>query len=101
MSQVAGICFPDARQGRRRSGSLQQWGTTVGGGALAIYGLNRRSDGGTDFANGGRALAYHAVRSDSDQQSIARITVQLNCRPLQAFQFGLNFENLPRFMRHL
>lgn len=100
MSQVAGIRFPDARR-RIRSGSLQQWATVVGGGALAIYGLTRRSAVGIALATGGGALAYYAVRYDPQQQFIARSTVQLNCSPEQAFQFWRNFENLPRFMRHL
>jgi uncharacterized membrane protein len=100
MSQAAGINLQNARRGRR-SGSLQQWGTAVGGGALAIYGLTRRSAVGIALATGGGALAYYAVRSDPHRQSIARSTVQLNCSPEQAFQFWRNFENLPRFMHHL
>jgi uncharacterized membrane protein len=101
MGQVAGIHFPDAPRGRQRSGSLQQWGTAVGAGALAIYGLTRRSAVGIALATGGGALAYYAIRSNHQQQSLARSSVQLNCSPEQAFQFWRNFENLPRFMHHL
>jgi uncharacterized membrane protein len=100
MSQAASIDLQNARRGRR-SGSLQQWGTAVGGGALAIYGLTRRSAVGIALATGGGALAYYAVRSDPQQQSIARSSVQVNCSPEQAFQFWRNFENLPLFMHHL
>jgi uncharacterized membrane protein len=32
---------------------------------------------------------------------VARSSIQLNCSPQEAFQFWRNFENLPRFMRHL
>jgi uncharacterized membrane protein len=101
MSQIAGSRFPGARSGRKRSGSIQQWGTVVSGGALAIYGLTRRSAVGIALATGGGALAYYAVRSDPNRRFNARSTIQLNCSREDAFRFWRDFENLPRFMRHL
>lgn len=101
MSQVSGFRLNDARRGRNRSASLQKWGAAIGGGAIAIYGLSRRSAIGLALATGGGALAYYAVRSDPNRRFTARSTIQLNCTPKEAFRFWRDFENLPRFMRHL
>ena len=101
MSQVGSIRPANARHGRNRSGSIQQWGTAVGGSALAIYGLSRRSAVGLAVAAGGGALAYYAVRLNPQKQAVARSTIQLNCSAEDAFRFWRDFENLPRFMRHI
>jgi uncharacterized membrane protein len=101
MSQVAGFRLNDAPRGHSRSALLQQWGTAVGGGALAIYGLTRRSALGYVLATGGGALTYYAVRSDPNRRFTAHSTIQLNCSPEEAYRFWRDFENLPRFMRHV
>lgn len=101
MSQVAGLRLHDAHRAHNRSSSLKQWGTAAGGGALAIYGLTRRSALGVALAAGGGALAYYAVRSEPHRQSVARSSIQLNVSREDAFRFWRDFENLPLFMRHL
>ncbi len=50
----------------------------------------------------GGALAYFAATSNAlKQEPIARASIQLNCSPEQAYRYWRDFENLPRFMRHL
>ena len=84
---------------RQRSSHL---GALLGGTALAVYGLSRRSLAGALIASSGGALAYYAFRADSRPQSLeAQGSVLLNCSVAEAFQFWRSFENLPRFMAHL
>jgi uncharacterized membrane protein len=102
MSQAASIHFRDAGRGSTGSIAAQRWGALIGGGALAIYGLTRRSPAGIAVAAGGGALAYFGARADALQhESVAHAAVLLNCSPQEAYSFWRNFENLPRFMYHL
>ncbi len=102
MSQVASIHFRDAGRGSTASIAAQRWGALIGGGALAIYGLTRRSPAGYAMAAGGGALAYLGAKTDvSQREFVARSSVLLNCSPQEAYSFWHNFEDLPKFMRHL
>jgi uncharacterized membrane protein len=102
MSQAASIHFRDAGRGSTGSIAAQRWGALIGGGALAIYGLTRRTPAGIAMAAGGGALAYLGAKADAVQrESVARASVLLNCSPQEAYSFWHNFENLPRFMYHL
>ncbi len=102
MSQVAGIHFRDAGRGSTASIAAQRWGALIGGGALAIYGLSRRSPAGVALAAGGGALAYFGAKTNGQpRESVARSSVLLNCSPQEAYSFWHNFEDLPKFMRHL
>jgi len=81
---------------------LRHLGALLGGTALAVYGLSRRSLAGALMASSGGALAYYAYRADSKPQSLeAQGSVLLNCSVAEAFQFWRSFENLPRFMANL
>jgi uncharacterized membrane protein len=81
---------------------IPRWGALLGGGALALFGLTRRSTAGLALAAAGGALAYLGSQLESEQaEPIARATVVVSCSPEEAFQFWRKFENLPRFMRHL
>jgi len=74
----------------------------VGGGALALAGLTRRSKTGLALAAGGGVLAYAGSKAISRPAHLsASSTIQLNCSPNDAYRFWRNFENLPLFMRHL
>jgi uncharacterized membrane protein len=55
------------------------------------------------MAAAGGALAYQTYPSTSAQtgRDFARSTLLVNATPEQVFSFWRNFENLPRFMRHL
>jgi uncharacterized membrane protein len=101
MSEAASIRIGNAGRGLDRTTALR-WGAIVGGGALAILGLSRRSKAGLAAAAAGGALVYAGTRIDSKpREIIARSSVLVNCSPHEAYQFWRNFENLPQFMRHL
>ncbi len=82
--------------------AVQRWSAVLGGSALAIYGLTRRSPLGVAMAATGGAVAYFGAKPATlTSRSGARSSVILNCSPEQAYRFWHDFENLPRFMRHL
>jgi uncharacterized membrane protein len=82
--------------------SAPRWGALIGGGALALLGLSRRSKAGLALAAGGGLLAYIGARpSRAPSQLVANSSVLLNCTPEEAFRFWRDFENLPLFMRHI
>ena len=85
-----------------QSQSAAKWAVLIGSGALALYGLTRRSKGGLAMAAAGSMLAVKAARSNSSASTFpCEVTMAINCTPQQAYRFWRNFENLPRFMRHL
>jgi len=85
-----------------RAAAARRWGALLGGGALAVYGLTRRSLGGVVLAGAGGALAYSGARANSvPRQIAAHARVLLNCSPQDAYQFWRQFDNLPLFMTHL
>ena len=79
-----------------------RWGSLLGGSALALFGLSRRSKPGLALAAAGGLLAYRgATLDDAAQQWYVETSFAINCSPEQAFRFWRNFENLARFMRNL
>jgi uncharacterized membrane protein len=77
-------------------------GLLLGAGALIAYGLSRRSKSGTVLATAGGVLAFKAATSKSSlTSSSAKATFLVNSSPQKAYDLWRNFENLPRFMRHL
>jgi uncharacterized membrane protein len=104
-------------------GRSEQWISVLSGVALALYGLSRRTPGGAGLALAGAGLLYRGgtghcmtyqalgvstARRHSTRRALAgprgikvvrAITID---RPLdEVYRFWRNFENLPRFMRHL
>ena len=73
----------------------------LGAGALAIYGLSRRSKTGVALATAGGVLAFKAAKSQSSPIQKTKATFLVNTSPEKAYQLWRNFENLPRFMAHL
>lgn len=125
--QQAGI-ENNLEQGGRDSnvnvGATERWGSALAGGALAIYGLTRRTwggavlalVGGTLIARGstGRCYAYDALgintaeTTDNPLVSVpagkgikVEKSVTVNRSPEELYRFWRNFENLPQFMNHL
>ncbi len=79
-----------------------RWGAIVGGSALAVYGISRRSKAGAAIAAAGGLLAFGGTRISSDPKELhAEASFIINTTPEEAFRFWSNFENLPRFMSHL
>lgn len=102
MSQAATIDLRQAGRAYNRPKAAQRWGTVIGGSALAVYGLTRRSPWGVAMAATGGALAYLGARSKQmREEAVAHGSVLLNCSTEEAYRFWRNFENLPRFMRHI
>jgi len=100
---------PQEAGGRESHGLQQQWasrGSTVGsivaGAALAVYGISRKSLGGTALAAVGSILAIRGVRRATAPNPVhIERSFTIN-RPLEeVFSFFRNFENLPKFMQHL
>jgi uncharacterized membrane protein len=107
------------RGSRVNVGSFERWAFALGGGALAAYGLTRRNVGGVVLALLGGSLIrrgvtghcelYQALGIDHQQttnDAVARDvhverSVTLDRSPAELYQFWRNFENLPRFMKHL
>jgi len=87
---------------RGRPFDFLRWGSVLGGGALALFGLSRRSKPGFALAAAGGLLAYRgATLEDADQEWYVETGFAINCSVEQAFRFWRNLENLPRFMRNL
>jgi uncharacterized membrane protein len=84
-----------------RSVAFQRWGTMIGGSALALFGITRRSKPGIALATAGGLLAYRAARGQQAREFFAESSFAINCTPEEAYNFWRNFENLPLFMRHL
>jgi uncharacterized membrane protein len=102
MNDETGIHDQNAGMRNTRSANIQRWGALVGGGALAIIGLTRRSPLGFVLAAAGGALAYLAIKNEAETAKYsARASVLLNCTQEEAYNFWRNFEDLPVFMRHL
>jgi uncharacterized membrane protein len=105
-------------------GNVERWGSMLGGGALLVYGLTRRSFGGIALALLGGDLVYHGIARDNghiheifgletpkDRVPAVSIphghgfkierSVTINRSPEELYRFWRDFENLPRFMEHL
>lgn len=83
--------------------SWRQSAPLIAGGALAVFGLSRRTTPGFVLAAAGGALAYAGWRTNFPQQdeSLARGSVLVNCSPEEAYGRYRKFEELPNFMYHL
>ncbi len=84
----------------------QRWGALVGGGALAVFGVTRRSPAGWAMAAAGGALAYTGLRNGNGTQQSQRrpelgSNILVNASPEEAFRFWRDLENAPRFMNHI
>jgi uncharacterized membrane protein len=110
-------------------GEIERWASSIGGGALALYGItrliSRGSVGGAVLALVGGSLIYRGATghcnmyeamgintagtgSDNPVVSVpagrgikVEQSVTVNKSPAELYHFWRNFENLPRFMNHL
>jgi uncharacterized membrane protein len=121
--QSAEILSPPSSQ---NVNSRERWVSVVLGGAVAAYGLSRRSVTGMVIASLGGALVWRGAtghcagyeilgitsvaESGHDTSNVSvpygrgvRVeqTVTIGLPPEQIYAFFRNFENLPRFMSHL
>lgn len=85
-----------------QAGVVKRWGGLVGGGALALYGLSRRSPAGLALAAAGGWLAYSNAKTHvNGRVPVTRSSVLLSTTPEEAYRFWQKFEDFPRFMHHL
>ncbi len=87
-------------------GDAGNWASLIGGGALVLYGLSQRSLRGALMALAGGGLVYRGVAaqkeaSDTNQTIKVEKTVTINSSSEELYRFWHDFENLPRFMKHL
>ena len=91
-----------ARSGYEQQQAFQRWSALLGGSALALLGLTRRSKSGLAMAVAGGALAYAGARTDRSPRFLqAQSSILVNTTAQDAYRFWRNFENLPLFMPHL
>lgn len=82
--------------------TVGRWGGLLGGSALAIVGLTRRSPWGLSLAAVGGALAYGSTRLEPGSgQFEGRSSILVNCTPNEAYQFWREPHNLPKFMSRM
>ena len=89
------------QNGAQRGFSLQPWEILLGGGALALLGMTRRSKTGVALAAAGGLVALSSTRFQKTTLSTAEASFTINCSPEEAYNFWRDFENLPHFMHHL
>jgi uncharacterized membrane protein len=98
-------------------GRVERWGSVLAGGALAAYGLRRRSLGGATLAllGGGlvyrgmtghcqlyQALGLNTAQDDGKSQVIeVKKVITINRPPEELYRFWHDFGHLPRVMPHI
>jgi uncharacterized membrane protein len=97
-------------------GQAERWASAIGGGAVALYGLTRGSLPGVALAAlvGGPLIyrgvtrqcsVYRALGVSTAERDAGAIKVEQTAtvdKPAEElYRFWRNFENLPRFMKHL
>lgn len=94
-------------------GDTEKWASIVGGSAMVLFGLQKRSLRGILTAIAGGGLAYHgatAEKSLTDKVSDAvgldkalkvEKTVTIDKPAEELYNYWHNFENLPTFMKHV
>ncbi len=82
---------------------IQNTGLLFSIGALALYGLTRRSRTGMTLAAASSLLLFKAAQSDfaSSKEYMAKSNFLVNASPEQAYRLWRDLEKLPRFMAHI
>ena len=99
-------------QADQQPGDLERWASVIGGGAMVLMGLQQRSLRGVLTALAGGGLVYQGATNKSTIKQVEEAvgldkairvekTVTINRPASELYSFWHNFENLPRFMRHL
>lgn len=96
----------------QQSSDMERWASLIGGGALVLMGLQKRSLRGILTALAGGGLVYQGATNQSTLKQIedavgldkairVEKTVTINRSAPELYTFWRDFQNLPRFMRHL
>jgi len=107
------------QSGSSEASETERWASLIGGGALVLMGLQQRSLRGVLTAVAGSGLLYQGMTKQSTVQKAQGVlqqaqdavglnkgikvekTVTINKPAEELYRFWRNFENLPRFMKHL
>src|SRR2546423_9643817 len=98
MAENARIRITDAGRSRSRSMSPQRWGALIGGSALAIYGITRRSPLGIALAASGGSLALLAPNRKPSPESSPSAPILVNSTPPEGYRFWRDFKTFPPFI---
>jgi uncharacterized membrane protein len=99
----------------------ERWVSTIGGGALTVYGLSRRNWTGAILALMGGALVYRGVtghcsvygalgantrdigrrKVNTDRAAKVENSITINRPAEELYRFWRDLTNLPRFMKHV
>jgi uncharacterized membrane protein len=80
----------------------ETWGSLLGGSALAVFGMSRKSWPGAALAAAGGFLIYHGANVQRGLHPIdVRASFTINKPVEEIWRFWRDFTNLPRFMTHL
>jgi uncharacterized membrane protein len=91
-----------SRPASSKQNDLTRWGLLIGGSALALYGVTRRSKKGIGLAAAGGLMAAQGAKiTVYPREFHAQTSFAINCSPDTAYRFWRNFDNLPKFMHHL
>jgi uncharacterized membrane protein len=114
-----------AQRQRVNVGETERWASAIGGGALALYGLTRGNFAGVALALVGASLVYRGTTghcyaydalgvntsgAEGDNPNVSvrgghgvkvEKSLTISRPPEELYKFWRNFENLPRFMKHL
>lgn len=109
--------FPPETTNAINVGSIERWAFAIGGGAVAAYGLTKRSPGGLLLTALGAGLLYRGVTGHCELYSALGINshadtsvprdvhfekrIIVNKSPEEIYRYWRNFENLPRFMKRI
>ncbi|HXI14194.1 MAG TPA: SRPBCC family protein [Thermoanaerobaculia bacterium] len=120
-SSAAGIFESIAAPGRINISRAERFGSAIAGGALAVYGISRRSPGGIALGVLGAALLRRGLTghcevyqmsgmntADHENASVGygkgiRVekTITIGKPAAELFRYWRQLSNLPRFMEHL
>ena len=101
MAEITGTHIAPLLRGKSRSMSPQRWVGLIGGSALAIYGITRRSPLGVALAATGGTVGFLSAYQRPAAESCAATSILVNCSPQEVYRFWRDIENLPRFMNRL
>jgi uncharacterized membrane protein len=85
-----------------RLAGVEPWASIIGGGALATYGITRKSAPGAALAAVGGYLIYHGATTRRGWHPVhVEVSYTISKPAEELYRFWRNFANLPRFMSHL
>lgn len=119
MEQITPQPNPSQPSSNTEASETERWASLIGGGAMVLMGLQQRSLRGVLMTLAGGGLLYQGITKQStvqqaqdmaqkaQQSSLLNQTIRveksvtINKPAEELYRFWRNFENLPRFMKHI